>query len=110
MVQIFTSVGKGSKRETLHLPKRNPLGIESQANKPAQANTIGIQNNGGKHRSLSCSCVGITPFQNNIEPSYAIKPESIGVRETELGPALCDPSTGKHLQPLLEPLKYRRKA
>ena len=35
--QIFTITGKGAKRETLHLPKRNPLGIASRVNKPAQA-------------------------------------------------------------------------
>ena len=108
MAQIFTSAGKGAKRETLHLPKRNPIGIEARANKPTQANPIGIQNNGGKHRSLSC--VGIAPFQNSIEPSYAHQPESICVRETELGPALCDPVTGERLQSLLEPLKHRRNA
>ena len=38
MAQIFTSAGKGAKRETLHLPKRNPIGIEARANKPTQAN------------------------------------------------------------------------
>ena len=108
MAQIFTSTGKGAKRETLHLPKRNPIGIAFQVNKPAQANPIGIQNKGEKHRSLSC--VGIAPFQSNIEPSYALKPESICVRETELGPALCDPVTGERLQSLLEPLKHRRNA
>lgn len=48
MAQIFTSPGKGAKRETLHLPKRNPTGIASQVNKPAQANPIGIQNKGEK--------------------------------------------------------------
>jgi hypothetical protein len=48
MAQIFTSAGKGKKRETLHLPKRNPLGIASQVNKPTQANPIGIHNNGEK--------------------------------------------------------------
>ena len=108
MAQIFTSAGKGAKRETLHLPKRNPIGIASQVNKPAQENPIGIQNKNEEHRSLSC--VGIAHFQNSIEPSYAPKPESICVRETELGPALCDPVTGERLQSLLEPLKHRRNA
>jgi len=86
MAQIFTSAGKGAKRETLHLPKRNTIGIASQLNKPAQANPIGIQNKGENHRSLSC--VGIAHFQNSIEPSYAPQPESICVRETELDPVL----------------------
>ncbi len=53
-VQIFTSRGKGAKRETLHLPIRNPLGIDAQTNKPVQANPIGIQNKGEKYQSLSC--------------------------------------------------------
>jgi hypothetical protein len=32
MAQIFTSTGKGAKRETLHLSKSNPIGIERQTN------------------------------------------------------------------------------
>jgi hypothetical protein len=67
MAQIFTSPGKGAKRETLHLPKRNPLGIDAQANKPAQANPIGIQNKGEKNQSLSC--VGIAHFQSSKAPA-----------------------------------------
>jgi len=106
MAQIFTSAGKGAKRETLHLSKRNPIGIASQVNKPAQENPIGIQNKGGKHRSLSC--VGIDPFQNSIEPSYAHQPESICVRETELDPVLCDPATGELLQFQLEPIQQQK--
>ena len=108
MAQIFTSTGKGAKRETLHLPKRNPIGIAFQVNKPAQANPIGIQNKGEKHRSLSC--VGIAHFQNSIEPSYAPKPESICILKPELDSTLCDPVTGERLQSLLEPLKHRRNA
>ena len=107
MEQIFTSTGKGAKRETLHLPKRNPIGIASQANNPAQANPIGIQNNGEKHRSLSC--VGIAHFHNSIEPSYAPKPESICVRETELDPVLCDPTNGELLQFQLELVQHQKK-
>ena len=107
MAQIFTSTGKGAKRETLHLPKRNPIGIASQANNPAQANPIGIQNNGEKHRSLSC--VGIAHFHNSIEPSYAPKPESICVRETELDPVLCDPTNGELLQFQLELVQHQKK-
>jgi len=61
MAQIFTSAGKGAKRETLHLPNRNPIGIGSLVNKPAQAKPIGIQNKGEKHQSLSC--VGIGHFK-----------------------------------------------
>jgi hypothetical protein len=83
MAQIFTSPGKGAKRETLHLPKRNPLGIDAQANKPAQGNPIGIQNKGEKNQSLSC--VGIAHFQNSKAPTYALQPECICVRKTELG-------------------------
>lgn len=89
MAQIFTSTGKGAKRETLHLPKRNPLGIDAQANKPAQANPKGIQNKGGKNQSLSC--VGIAHFQNSVAPAYALQPECICIRKTELGSAFCDP-------------------
>ena len=107
MEQIFTSTGKGAKRETLHLPKRNPIGIASQANNPAQANPIGIQNNGEKHRSLSC--VGIAHFQNSIEPSYAPKPESICILKPELDSTLCDPVTGELLQFQLEPIQHQKK-
>jgi hypothetical protein len=67
MAQIFTSAGKGAKRETLYLPKRNPLGIDAKANKPAQANAIGIQNKDKKHQSLSC--VGIAHSQHNNTPA-----------------------------------------
>ena len=68
MAQIFTSTGKGPKRETLRLRKPNPIGIEPSpktANpigidgketvmKPAIANPIGIENRGVKVQSLSC--------------------------------------------------------
>lgn len=54
MAQIFTSTGKGAKRETLHLRKPNPIGIEPS---PKPANPIGIENGAGKRQSLSC--VGI---------------------------------------------------
>ena len=68
MAQIFTSTGKGPKREKMTLPKANPIGIAAtagQANpigidgkltvaKPTHANPIGIQNRHGKHQSLSC--------------------------------------------------------
>jgi hypothetical protein len=71
MAQIFTSTGKGAKRETLHLQKQNPKGIkpnlksanpvgidgEITARKPAIANPLGIKNGGEKLQSLSC--VGI---------------------------------------------------
>ena len=91
MAQIFTSTGKGAKRETLYLPKRNPLGIDAQANKPAQANPKGIQNKGEKNQSLSR--VGIAHFQNSIASAYALQPECIYARETESDAALCDPVT-----------------
>lgn len=107
MEQIFTGAGKGAKRETLHLPKRNPIGIASQANNPAQANPIAFKNKGEKHRSLSC--VGIVHFHNSIEPSYAPKPENICVRETELDPVLCDPTNGELLQFQLELVQHQKK-
>lgn len=107
MAQIFTSAGKGAKRETLHLPKRNPIGIASQVKKPAQENPIGIQNKSEEHRSLSC--VGIVHFHNSIEPSYAPKPESICVRETELDPVVCDPTNGELLQFQLELVQHQKK-
>ena len=61
MAQIFTSAGKGERRESLHLPKRNPIGIASLVKKSAQAKPIGFQNKGEKHQSLSC--VGIDHFK-----------------------------------------------
>ena len=106
MAQIFTSPGKGAKRETLHLPKRNPLGIDAQANKPAQANPIGFQNKGEKNQSLSC--VGIAHFKNSLAPAYALQPERIRVRKTELGSAFCDSATGEILESLPKPIQHRR--
>jgi hypothetical protein len=106
--QIFTSVGKGAKRETLHLPKpkRNPLGIASEVNKPAQANPIGIQNKGGKNQSLSC--VGIASFQNSISPAYGHNREGHCFRETEFSLASCDPATGELLQAPHIPKQHQR--
>ena len=108
MAQIFTSAGKGAKRETLYLPKRNPLGITSQLCKPLQANTIGIQNKGEKNQSLSC--VGIAHFQNSIASTYGHQPEGLRVRETQLNLALCDPLTGELLQSLPKPVQRQRKS
>ena len=105
MAQIFTSAGKGAKRETLHLPKRNPLGIASQLNKLAQANPKGIQNKGEKNQSLSC--VGIAPFQNRIAPAYGQQTEGLCVRETELSLAICDPLTGELIQSLHKPTQHQ---
>ena len=106
MTQIFTSPGKGAKREMLNLTKRNPIGIASSVNKPAQTNPIGIQNKGEKNQSLSC--VGIPHFQNSIPPAFALQPERICVRKTELGSAFCDPATGEILEPLPKPKQHQR--
>jgi hypothetical protein len=105
MAQIFTSPGKGAKREVFHLPKRNPLGIHAQANKPAQTNPIGIQNKGEKNQSLSC--VGIPHFQNSVPPAVALQPERICVRKPGLDPALCVPESDELLQPLLTPVQHQ---
>lgn len=61
MAQIFTSPGKGPKREKLTKPAANPVGIEPQAitRKQRAGNPIGIQSDGQNHQSLSC--VGIAP-------------------------------------------------
>ena len=87
MAQIFTSTGKGAKRETLHLRKPNPIGIEPSpkpanpigidgeitGRKPAIANPIGIENGAGKRQSLSC--VGIAfPKRQFATPSIAESP------------------------------------
>lgn len=65
VTQIFTSTGKGAKRETLHLRKPNPIGIDrlARANKPSLANPIGIEKGGEKYQSLSC--VGIAQTNRN---------------------------------------------
>lgn len=86
VAQIFTSTGKGAKRETLHLRKPNPIGIESLAvaKKPSLAKPIGIKNGGEKHQSLSC--VGIA------------QPDVIRIRESELDPVLYDTETGEYFQ------------
>lgn len=106
MAQIFTSPGKGAKRETLHLPKQNPLGIDAQANKPAKANPIGIQNKGEKNQSLSC--VGIAHFKNSVAPAYVLQPECICVRKTELGSAFSDSASGEILQSLPKAVQRQR--
>jgi hypothetical protein len=87
MAQIFTSTGKGAKRETLHLRKPNPIGIEPSpkpanpigidgeitGRKPAIANPIGIENGAEKRQSLSC--VGIAfPRRQFATPSIADSP------------------------------------
>jgi hypothetical protein len=100
MAQIFTSTGKGAKRETLQLPKRNPLGIAAQANKPAQANPIGIQNKGEKHQSLSC--VGIAHSQHSNTPADSAQIEVSRVRESELDLYAYDTKTGEYCPPLLK--------
>lgn len=91
MTQIFTSPGKGAKRETLHLSKRNPIGIESPA-KPsnpigidraltgrneAPAKPIGIEKQGCKKRSPPC--VGIDLTEPTLSPRF--KPASTKVTE-----------------------------
>lgn len=84
MVKTFTSTGKGPKRETMHLRKPNPIGIEPSPKpsipigidgkatvmKPAIANPIGIENGAEKHQTLSC--VGIAfPKRQFATPSIA---------------------------------------
>ncbi len=81
MAQIFTSPGKGAKRETLHLPKRNPIGIDVKvtSRKSAPANPIGIDNEVENHQSLSC--VGIAfPKRGFATPSIA---DSARSKDTE---------------------------
>ena len=92
MAQIFTSHGKGVKLEMLHLPKRNPIEICAKANKPAQANPIGIQNEGKKNQSLSC--VGIAHSQHNNTPAESAHIEATCVFESELDFSVYDPKTG----------------
>jgi hypothetical protein len=108
MVQIFTSPGKGEKRERLYLPERNPIGIASKVNKPSQANPGGIQNNSDKNQSLSC--VGIANFANSIAPACALQTECIFAHETELDSALCNPVNGEPLQSMLKPEQHQKSA
>ena len=91
MAQIFTSPGKGAKRETLHLPKPNPIGIAASAKpvnpigidrhlsvtKPATANPIGIENRAEKHQSLSCVGIG---FSKQRIAAYSIA-DSSGLKD-----------------------------
>ena len=105
-VQIFTSRGKGAKRETLHLPIRNPLGIDAQTNKPVQANPIGIQNKGEKYQSLSC--VGFATFQNRMQSAFALQTEYIFVREAKYNLAIRDPVTGELLQAPDKPTQHQK--
>ena len=109
MAQIFTSAGKGAKRETLHLPKRNPTGIGPQAvvNKSAQANPIGIQNTCEKHQSLSC--VGNAPLHHTKEPDLG-QIEVTRVREFELDPSAFDPETGEFYQSPEKPAQHQKQA
>jgi hypothetical protein len=98
MAQIFTSRGKGAKRETLHLRKPNPIGIAHlpKLNKPTLANPIGIEKEAEKHQSLSC--VGIAPV------------EVIRIRESELDPTLYDTETGEYFQRPPKPAKHQKQA
>ena len=109
MAQIFTSAGKGAKRETLHLPKRNPVQIDAQAvvNRSAPANPIGIQNTGEKHQSLSC--VGIAPLHHTKEPD-SVRIEVTRVREFELDPSAFDPETGEFYQRPEKPAQHQKQA
>ena len=109
MAQIFTSAGKGAKRETLHLPKRNPVQIDAQAvvNKSAHANPIGIQSTGEKHQSLSC--VGIAPLHHTKEPD-SVRIEVTRVREFELDPSAFDPETGEFYQRPEKPAQHQKQA
>ncbi len=106
MAQIFTSPGKGAKRETLHLPKRNPSGIDAQAKKLAQANPIGIQKKGEKNQSLSC--VGIAHSQHSNTPADPSQIEVTRVRESELDLSVYDPKTGEYCPPLLKPAHHQK--
>lgn len=106
MAQIFTSPGKGVKHEMLHLPKRNPAGVDAQANKLAQANPIGIQNKGEKHQSLSC--VGIAHSQHSNTPADPSQIEVTRVRESELDLSVYDPKTGEYCPPLLKPAHHQK--
>jgi len=109
MEKIFTSLGKGEKRETLHLPKRSPVGIDAQAvvNKPVQANPIGIQNKHEKNQSLSC--VGIDHLHHNQEPDLG-QIEVTRVREFELDPSAFDPETGEFYQRPPKPAQHQKQA
>ena len=83
MAEIFTSVGNGAKRETLHLPKPNPLGIavrekhtnpngidgKVRARNPATANPVAIASAVENQRSLSCvSSVRLNYPSNGAKP------------------------------------------
>lgn len=107
MAQIFTGTGKGAKRETLHLPKRTPLGIASQVSKPAQANPLGIQNKGEKSQSLSC--VGIAHLHHTREPDSG-RIEVTRIRESELDSSAYDLETGEFYQPPPKPAKHQKQA
>jgi Plasmid recombination enzyme len=81
MAEIFTSVGKGAKRETLHLPKPNPVGIETRAKhanplgidgkmrlrKPAPANPVAIENAMESRRTLSCVGIAFPKHANRLK-------------------------------------------
>lgn len=94
-VDFVVSTGKGAKRETLHLPMRNPIGFDDLAvvaipigidgnltvRKSAPANPIGIEKQAQSSRSLSC--VGIAFSQDRFTPRF--KPESIKVTARSYG-------------------------
>lgn len=67
--QIFTSTGKGPKRETPHRPNANPIGIDGHmaATKPAPPNPIGIENAAEVDQSLSCVGIGFLKRANLLK-------------------------------------------
>lgn len=90
MAQIFTSTGKGARRDKLHSLNPESSELDALANKPAQANPIGFQNR--RYEDQSLSCVGIATSQNKMTSTYPSQSERICMRDTE--PA-------EHLQPSL---------
>jgi hypothetical protein len=81
MAEIFTSVGKGAKRETLHLPKPNPVGIavkekhtnpkgidsKVRAKNPTPVNPIAIASPVEDQRSLSCVGFAFPKHANRLK-------------------------------------------
>jgi hypothetical protein len=97
MAEIFTSTGKGAKRETLHLPKPNPLGIEGRAihanpkgidgkvraKKPAPANPIVIENAVENAQSLSCVGIAFPKHVNRFKKEVTLPNAEVDGRTVE---------------------------
>lgn len=99
MAQIFTSTGKGGKTEREHKPigfDTAPKLTAQPEHSPTQQKPIGFQNDGQKHRNLSCVGFAVKQSALNVIPESAM--ETVRVRESEIDATFFDDETGEFLE------------